>query len=498
MRNSLPACLARVVLFALGVPTVGAAANTAPVIFGSPATSLAAGSAYFFQPAVWDADGQRLTYTIANKPSWATFSTATGILSGTPTAAHAGTTWNVVVSTTDGIATASLAPFNITVTSSGGSIGNTAPVIYGTPATTIAAGSAYSFQPAVWDADGQRLTYTIANKPSWASFSTATGILSGTPTASHAGTTANIVVSTTDGIATASLAPFSITVTSSGGSTGNTPPVIHGTPATTVAAGSAYSFQPSVWDADGQRLTYTISGKPSWASFSTVTGILSGTPTAAHAGTTANIVVSTTDGIDTASLAPFSITVTSSGGSTGNTAPVIHGSPATTVAAGSAYSFQPAVWDADGDALGYSISNKPAWATFSIVNGQLSGTPSTAQAGTYGGIVISTSDGKTTASLPAFAISVTGAGTTSGTATLQWQAPVQNTDGTALTDLAGYRLYHGTSATALTDVRVVSSPGITSYVFDQLASGTHWFAITAVNSAGTESARSGTGSKVIP
>jgi hypothetical protein len=118
--------------------------------------------------------------------------------------------------------------------------------------------------------------------------------------------------------------------------------------------------------------------------------------------------------------------------------------------------------------------------------------------GTYSSIGISVSDGTSARSLQAFSITVTSVGTGTGAATLGWSAPTLNTDGTALTNLAGYKLYHGTSAASLTDVRSISSPGITTYVFDQLPAGTHYFAMTAVNSSGTEGLQSAVGSKVIP
>ena len=72
--------------------------------------------------------------------------------------------------------------------------------------------SAYRFTPAASDTDGDRLRFSITNKPSWASFDTATGELSGTPVNADAGVTSNIVISVSDGIATASLPAFSIEV----------------------------------------------------------------------------------------------------------------------------------------------------------------------------------------------------------------------------------------------------------------------------------------------
>lgn len=94
---------------------------------------------------------------------------------------------------------------------------------------------------------------------------------------------------------------------SSGGS--NTAPTISGAPSTQVTAGQAYTFTPSANDADGDGLTFSIQNRPSWADFSIQTGRLSGTPSAADGGDYNNIIISVTDGLDSASLAPFAINV---------------------------------------------------------------------------------------------------------------------------------------------------------------------------------------------
>ena len=82
-------------------------------------------------------------------------------------------------------------------------------------------------------------------------------------------------------------------------------------------------------------------------------------------------------------------------------------------------------------------------------------------------------------------------------ATLSWSAPTENVDGSSVTNLSGYRIYHGTSANNLNSMIQVSNPGISTYVLDNLASGTHYFAISAYNSAGVESDRSAVASKTI-
>jgi hypothetical protein len=81
------------------------------------------------------------------------------------------------------------------------------------------------------------------------------------------------------------------------------------------------------------------------------------------------------------------------------------------------------------------------------------------------------------------------------TASLTWDAVAQNTDGSAVIGAVTYRVYHGTSAAALTDVVPVAA---TAYQFTALSSGTHYFAVSAVSAAGIESAKSAMGSKVIP
>ncbi len=278
-------------------------------ISGTPATSDQAGTKYSFQPVV-TVSGARYAprFAIAQKPTWASFNTTTGLLSGTPTASQVGTYGGIVISVSDGTAYAALAPFSITVTS------QPPPTISGTPPTTVVAGSAYSFQPQATGPSGSTISFSVQNKPVWASFSIATGLLSGTPTSSQVGTYGGIVISASDGIASAALPTFSIGVTAPPTPT-NTPPVISGTPATSVQADQAYSFTPSASDPDGDALTFSIQNKPSWASFSTSSGQLSGTPTSSNVGTSSNVVISVSDGTQSASLAAFSIQVTAASSS---------------------------------------------------------------------------------------------------------------------------------------------------------------------------------------
>lgn len=87
--------------------------------------------------------------------------------------------------------------------------------------------------------------------------------------------------------------------------------------------------------------------------------------------------------------------------------------------------------------------------------------------------------------------------TTTGTALLSWTPPIENTDGSALTDLAGYTIYYGTASNSYTETVSISDPGLTSYQIDNLTSADWYFVITAVNGSGVESAYSDEVSKTI-
>jgi hypothetical protein len=73
-----------------------------------------------------------------------------------------------------------------------------------------------------------------------------------------------------------------------------------------------------------------------------------------------------------------------------------------------------------------------------------------------------------------------------GTVTLSWTAVSQNTSGAALTDLAGYKVYYGTSPNALSSLAVLPDPSATSYQATNLSSGTWYFAVAAYTTDGME------------
>jgi hypothetical protein len=172
---------------------------------------------------------------------------------------------------------------------------------------------------------------------------------------------------------------------------------------------------------------------------------------------------------------------------TPNGPPVISGSPRASVVENNRYSFVPTANDPDGDPLTFSVDGLPGWANFDSSDGSVTGTSSAADVGEYRGISVSVSDGKARDSIGDFSIEVLAAGSAIGSVSLSWQAPTENEDGTALTDLAGFKIYWGTTPGRYPNSVTIDNPSVTAYVVENLAPGEYEFVGTSFNAAGVES-----------
>jgi hypothetical protein len=591
-------------------------ANRAPVISGAPATTVQAGTAYSFKPTASDPDGNALTYSIANKPTWATFSTSTGQLSGTPSATHVGTYANIRITVSDGKATASLPAFSIEVQSAPAV--TTAIAAYsfdagsGTTVTDVsgngnhlnlvngvkwgagkfgsaavfdgqndyAAAARYDsklnltsgFTLSAWINPRSNLTqqmivnkpYTSGNSSPYFDWSMHRQALTGKLAAwlgcdgRHITSNATIptnawthVAVTYDGTNVRHYingvldrtTPVSCVVTNRNsrpirvGANGAGGQVMNGsiddlriyerslsvaeiksdmstslgsgsTPADTVAptvsiaspangstvsgtvtisasasddvgvAGVQFRVNGANFGSEDQSAPYSISWNTTTLANGTYTLSAIARDAAGNQRTASNVTVTVNN-----ATAPA------------NRAPTISGTAPTSVTVGSAYSFQPTASDADGDKLTFSIANKPSWATFNTTTGRLTGTPSASHVGSYSNIRISVSDGKATTTLASFSITVNQIGL--GNATITWQPPTTNTDGSSLTNLAGYRIYYGTTTDSVPRTIQIPNPGATAYVIEDLAPGMWYFAVSAYNSAGAESEMSSIVNKTV-
>ena len=74
-----------------------------------------------------------------------------------------------------------------------------------------------------------------------------------------------------------------------------------------------------------------------------------------------------------------------------------------------------------------------------------------------------------------------------GSVTLSWEPPTARVDGSALSNLAGYKIYYGRMS-GIYDYEIdIDNPGVSTYVVGDLVSGEWFFALGAYDTAGLES-----------
>ena len=272
--------------------------NDVPVITSTAITSVAEDSGYSYTFTASDIDaGDSLTYSVPILPSWLSFNSATGLLSGTPTNSEVGN-HNVTLRVNDGTVDVDQS-FTLAVSNT-----NDVPVITSTAITSVAEDSGYSYTFTASDIDaGDSLTYSAPTLPSWLSFNGSTGLLSGTPTNSEVGNH-NVTLRVNDGTVDVDQS-FTLAVSNT-----NDAPIVTGTPVTSATEGVELTFTIAATDDDaGDNTTYIISNNPVWLTINAQSGVVSGTPNNSDIGTTTNILVGANDGVISSYLSPFEITV---------------------------------------------------------------------------------------------------------------------------------------------------------------------------------------------
>ena len=241
--------------------------------------------------------------------------------------------------------------------------------------------------PAFSDANGDTLTYSATGMPAGITFTASTRTFSGTPTTLGNST---LTITANDGLGGVTSDSFILSVV-------NSAPVAPAIANQTATAGTAWAYTiPAFTDPNGDGLTYTVSGLPSWMSYAAGTRQLSGTPGPVGSWT---ITVVASDG-SAATSNSFVVT-------TPNQAPtLVAGLPPVTLGRNQAWTWQVPIGtfaDANGDALSYSASNLPAGISFTASTRTFSGAPTTL--GTYP-ITVTASDGRGGAASTAFTMTV--------------------------------------------------------------------------------------------
>jgi len=146
-----------------------------------------------------------------------------------------------------------------------------------------------------------------------------------------------------------------------------------------------------------------------------------------------------------------------------------------------------------GDGVSFSEVGLPSFASLTDFNngtGQIALMPGSTDVGQYTAIVTVTDHGSSPLTGQS-ALDITVTSAFHGSALLTWTAPNTNTDGSPLTDLAGFRIYYGsTSGGPYPNMVPINNASVNSHQIDNLSAGAYYFVITALNTSGEESAYS--------
>ena len=178
---------------------------------------------------------------------------------------------------------------------------NDAPTITSTAVTTATEDEQYTYTITTEDVDGDVVTVNASGLPSWLTLSGNT--LSGTPTEGETGSEITITATDDGDGALTATQTFTIVVTPV-----NDSPTITSIAVTTATEDIAYTYTITTEDVDGDLVTVSAIGLPSWLTLTDNT--LSGTPTEVDTGSEITITV-TDDGDGTLTATQiFTIVVT--------------------------------------------------------------------------------------------------------------------------------------------------------------------------------------------
>ncbi len=241
-----------------------------------------------------DSVASTLTYVAVGLPNGLSINSASGLISGTPTAVGS---YTPAISVSDPTGATAAVSFAWTITSATGHVVTvTTPAAQSTPVN-----SAVSLQVRASDSVASALTYRASGLPAGLSINASTGLITGAPTAAGNYT---VTITVTDAAGAVGTATFAWTVTASSGrivtvtNPGNQSSV----------NGAQVGLQITATDSVASTLTYQASGLPAGLSINASTGLISGTPTTSGSYT---VTVTATDTAGVKGSASFSWTITS-------------------------------------------------------------------------------------------------------------------------------------------------------------------------------------------
>ncbi|HRQ65461.1 MAG TPA: Ig-like domain-containing protein, partial [Xanthomonadaceae bacterium] len=327
--------------------------NRPPVITSTPSTTAFAGQLYQYLVEAEDPDGDVLSVLLPEAPAGMVLNEFSGLLSWVPEEGQVGT-HAVRVEVIDGRGGVAVQTWDLVVQAPDPD--NQPPSIDSTPGFTATVGLEYIYQVVASDPDGDALSYSLIDGPAGMSMDAVSGRLNFTPSLAQVGTHA-VAVRVDDGRGGYAVQNYTLTVLDGSGGT-NHPPSIVSTPPGSVVLGSSYTYQVEAVDPDGDSLIHVLRQAPAGMSLGHASGLLTWTPLPEQVGQH-DVVLEVSDGRGGVASQSFVVQVQDDGGGGTNRPPTIVSQPPTQAKVGREYRYAVDAFDADGDALNYSVPAGP-------------------------------------------------------------------------------------------------------------------------------------------
>ena len=310
-----------------------------PNIISEPMTTAIEDQLYTYDVEAFDENEEDvLDYTLIEAPTGMAINQSSGLVKWTPLQMHVGSNY-IIAQVTDGLFLVNQS-FTINVENV-----NDKPEIISIPIADATEDVNYLYGVNAVDEDNDLLFYYLTISPDGMVINGNTGLINWTPNNNDIGTH-NILVQVSDGNLIDEQ-EFTINVVNV-----NDLPVITSLPATNAVQDEPYNYDVEAYDIDKDILIYSLENYPQGMEINNINGNITWMPSNDDVGLH-NIAVKVSDD-DGFTLQPYTLVVENV-----NDRPVINSTPITTARAFKLYEYDVDAYDADNDALTYSLIKKP-------------------------------------------------------------------------------------------------------------------------------------------
>ena len=240
--------------------------NDAPIITSTAPTPATEDIEYTYNPTATDAEGDTLSWFLANEPSGMVINSGSGAIRWTPLEGVL-SSGQVTLTARDGNGGTGTETFTVPVTPV-----NDAPIITSTAPPSATEDIEYTYNPIATDAEGNTLSWSLANEPSGMVINAGTGAISWTPLEGVL-SSGQVTLTASDGNSGAGTETFTVTVTPV-----NDDPIITSTAPPSATEDIEYTYNPSATDAEGDTLSWSLAGRPAGMNVDVSTGVVTWTP----------------------------------------------------------------------------------------------------------------------------------------------------------------------------------------------------------------------------